>query len=476
MLSTTERPTTHYPASHSTPASQARTVPRERDRERGQALVVFALAGFVLMGAAAISFDTGAILLEKRTQQNAADAAALAGSRYLPGNNSKAHNQALAIASANGYTDGVDGVTVSISFPNDNRIRVTINDPQPSLFASVFGIDSWDVGSSAVATNEARPSGPFALLSLDDNDCPATEMSGSGTIKSSGNIQVNSACNSGHKAFRVAGNGSLYLTAQGIGCNVVGGATSEGSAVNECHPASTGQQSIPDPYSLIPYPDKPALPLPIEAITGHPIPSACPGGSSPATDAAPALCNFGGTYDSNKTWRLYPGYYPGGINLQGGNFFLEPGIYYVADGGFRVANAGVWSVDAGGTTFGGGILIFNTTHPSTSTSPGQVVLQGGSAGVRLLPLDEGSDWDGFVILQDKAVTLTVEIVGGGSAMDVRGVIYAPGAHVQAQGNTGTLTMDQIVGNTVRVAGNGGTINIVYDWEHLPLLRMAGLIQ
>src|SRR5688500_17237790 len=51
--------------------------------ERGQALVIFALAIIVLLGMAAMVFDVGQTLLDRRAQQNASDAAALAGARHL---------------------------------------------------------------------------------------------------------------------------------------------------------------------------------------------------------------------------------------------------------------------------------------------------------------------------------------------------------------------------------------------------------
>ena len=52
-------------------------------RERGQILVLFAGAIVVLLIVAALAFDVGMILVERRDQQNAADAAALAGARYV---------------------------------------------------------------------------------------------------------------------------------------------------------------------------------------------------------------------------------------------------------------------------------------------------------------------------------------------------------------------------------------------------------
>ncbi len=55
----------------------------ERSEERGQILVLFAVALAVLFLAAALAFDIGMVVLERRDQQNAADAAALAGARYV---------------------------------------------------------------------------------------------------------------------------------------------------------------------------------------------------------------------------------------------------------------------------------------------------------------------------------------------------------------------------------------------------------
>ena len=58
---------------------------RRRRSQRGQILVIFA-GGFVLVCAiAALVFDVGQNLLDRRAEQNASDAAALAGARYLPG-------------------------------------------------------------------------------------------------------------------------------------------------------------------------------------------------------------------------------------------------------------------------------------------------------------------------------------------------------------------------------------------------------
>lgn len=59
---------------------------RGTGREQGQVLVLFALFLVVLLGFAAIAIDLGSWLKVRRDYQNAADAAALAGSPFLAGN------------------------------------------------------------------------------------------------------------------------------------------------------------------------------------------------------------------------------------------------------------------------------------------------------------------------------------------------------------------------------------------------------
>ena len=53
------------------------------DRQRGQVLVLFAGGAIVLMIIMALVYDGGMMLAERRDQQNAADAAALAGARFV---------------------------------------------------------------------------------------------------------------------------------------------------------------------------------------------------------------------------------------------------------------------------------------------------------------------------------------------------------------------------------------------------------
>jgi Flp pilus assembly protein TadG len=471
--------------------------------QRGQVLTVFAGGLAAILLVAALAFDMGAVLLERRDQQNAADAAALAGARFLPANPAAARERATAIATANGFTDGMGSVTVQVNIPpktgwfsgsGNGAVEVVIGSSRASIFAGIIGRSEWGVGSRAVAANQASASGPFAMLALHEGCLPGKDsapfiVEGNGTVKSSGNIQVNSSCDSGGGAFRVAGEGTLSLEGSGIGCNVVGSDSSpnKGAARNDCHPTNTGATSIPDPLAGLGHPPIPPMPQPPVRISGQkPIPVGCPGSTGEATHQAPQSCEFPSSY-KGETWRLFPGYYPGGINLEGGTFYLEPGIYYVAGGtklqgaktpvAFRTAGGGVnvISVDPGGTALGGGILIFNGTHPKAD--PGEIVIQGGESEIRLWPLDQGTPWDKIVIFQHRDITLSVRIVGGTSTLDLRGIIYAPSAGVIVEGNESTLTLDQIIAQTISIKGSSpSTITVAYDADFLPSFRLAGLVE
>ena len=70
------------------------------DRNKGQALPIFVIALTAVLLAAALAFDTGDVLLEKRDEQNAADAAALHGARYLADDESLAQSEARDLAAS----------------------------------------------------------------------------------------------------------------------------------------------------------------------------------------------------------------------------------------------------------------------------------------------------------------------------------------------------------------------------------------
>src|SRR2546422_8613391 len=87
---------------------------RRADRdERGQTLVIVALTLTALFGFVGLVADIGWYELNMVRLQRAADAAALAGVVYLPGNVRSAGAAAQNEASKNGLPDGTHRVTVT---------------------------------------------------------------------------------------------------------------------------------------------------------------------------------------------------------------------------------------------------------------------------------------------------------------------------------------------------------------------------
>ena len=82
-----------------------------RAGQRGQVLPIFAIMSVVLLGGAALLTDVAWWWSSQQQMQRAADAGALAGAVYLPGNQPLAFSRALQEAAKNGYVNGVDGVS-----------------------------------------------------------------------------------------------------------------------------------------------------------------------------------------------------------------------------------------------------------------------------------------------------------------------------------------------------------------------------
>ena len=140
-------------------------------RSRGQVLVLFALGLVVLLAAAGIAFDAGRFLMERRSLQNAADAAALAAANSLirGGSTSDADSEARAVLAQNlahgpngivallppaspVYAPGgsgdaeqlVNGILIS-----GGEVRVALQNTIPFTFGRVVGLVESVVGARA---------------------------------------------------------------------------------------------------------------------------------------------------------------------------------------------------------------------------------------------------------------------------------------------------------------------------------------
>jgi len=133
-----------------------------RREERGQILVIFALAITAIIAMVGLVLDGSSAFSQRRTEQNAADLAALAGANaYLNTTGNTTAKSAAAVAAAqasatgNGYTHGTDGTSLAVSVQFNSSgatITVGVTDPHPNSFARIVpGQEAWNVSVTASA-------------------------------------------------------------------------------------------------------------------------------------------------------------------------------------------------------------------------------------------------------------------------------------------------------------------------------------
>jgi Flp pilus assembly protein TadG len=119
--------------------------------ERGQALVLTAVAMVMVCGMAALVLDVGNWFRDKRRLQGTADAAALAGAQALPDDASAAKNQALSYANQNGGDVAGANIVITSVYQANDTIAVKAQRNDPGIFSRVIGTTSADITASAKA-------------------------------------------------------------------------------------------------------------------------------------------------------------------------------------------------------------------------------------------------------------------------------------------------------------------------------------
>jgi hypothetical protein len=484
----------------------------ERRAQRGQILILFAGGLAAIMIVAALAFDVGMMLVERRAQQNTADAAALHAARYVliggnapgvlcpgptePASANPAVRAACALAYANEYGNEA-AETVRVHIPPVHGtyaglpgfVEVEIDAARPSIFGGILGRALWDVGVYSVAGNQEGVTFSFGMLALNRTECKALQVSGSGVVLSNANIHSNSTgadCDGSPIGFSRTGGGTLIVDAKDAVCRSASLIQDQGSGEMKCS-QSPNTFGLPDPLLALQAPIKPpaVVPPPNEdqgtpalIPVGHSDvpPKNCPGTNDTVKPASPFTETQTSGCEVDKAWIFGPGLYPAGISVKGPNAvaYLLPGIYWIGGGGFSTSNGGsVISVESasnltGATcdskqvcTGGGGVLIYNSKLPTKAAGP--VTLGGGGATLRLMPYEipfKDTTID-LVLFQDREVCLTVKLNGSSAnASFVRGIVYVPCGEVQVNGSTSEFTVDQVISDTFKINGSGGTINVL----------------
>ena len=153
-----------------------------------------------LLAVAGLALDTGEVYEDYRRAQTAADAAALAGAfEKFYGRDGAIVASAYDEATANEFTDNVDGIDVVVNHPPATgfytgdafSVEVTVSQPSPTYFLRVLGIDTIDYTTRAVA-NGNTANGINCVYVLDPDHEKAFEVSSDSLLDARCGIWINS--------------------------------------------------------------------------------------------------------------------------------------------------------------------------------------------------------------------------------------------------------------------------------------------
>ena len=379
----------------------------------------------LLVGFAALGIEVTGWYVQARSIEAAADDAALtAAVAYAQGNTSGYTQEATSVASSNGYTNGVNGVTVTVNMPptsgseigNKSAVQVNIVKPITPLLAATF-VSSFNVNGQGVAIVAGSSSSNGCVLALNTAAATGATLSGSTNITLA-NCSFDVNATSATKSLVM--NGGAVLTADSV--NLGGGADISGNATL----TATNGLNLDQPPIANPYADRQ-----IPSFSG---------------------CNQRNLkITSTPSKPLQPGVYCGGINISGGAVVtLAPGIYILDQGDLSLS---------GGSTLNGTDATIILTSSAGASSVGNVVISGGT-NVNLVAPTTGAS-AGIAIWQDaRAPDSGKDNLTGGSTMDITGAIYLPSQSVTYTGgasNNGS-GCTQLIALNIKFSGNSVLAN------------------
>ncbi len=380
--------------------------------ERGQATILIGMCIASLCGMAALSVDVGMLFRAKRIAQNAADAGAIAGAMEVPYSGWLA--AAKAAAAQNGMSDGVNGVTVTVTNPSGTNVRVVVTQSAPTYFMKAFNITSMNVNATAVA---ALGPGSGCIFTLDQSGTDVG-LTGNGnlTMPDCGIIVDSTSSN----AVSISGNAGISAKYVGI----VGGYSDTSNGGITPTPV-TGIAPTSDPLAF----ETPPSYNPASCLSDpHP---------NGALTIGPAIS--GGTVCYNS------------LSLSGNAAVtMNPGVYVIS---------GSFSASGNATITGSGITVY------LAAPNGQVSLTGNGA-LNLTAPTSGT-YNGILFYQDKSDTNTLSITGNGSS-DIEGIFYAPSAKLNLTGNGGSTMYANLVVSALSITGNGNLRNYSGKNANTPL--------
>ncbi|HSY31898.1 MAG TPA: pilus assembly protein TadG-related protein [Verrucomicrobiae bacterium] len=418
-----------------------------RRNQTGQVLISTALAMVVLLGFAGLAVDMGILRYQRRVQQNAADAAAIAGATDLPSNYQIG---AVNAAAANGFTDNTGGlcppptnlavgsvnvcVTLPISGPHVGQsgyVEAYVSAGQPTFFMRILGVNSKTITARSVASNNSTgtkgaPYGCMYAIGTPGNPVQGMNVQGGATLSAPSCGIVDNG------DYTSAG----VITASSLG---VSGANNGGGGTGTCTDGAATCPSFNSPAAADPF----AGPL-----AGYTPPcSPCGGGTDISITGGGNFSGVGVGY-ANGTYTVIPGTYDAiTIATTGGENVVFSSGSYVING------AGGLSVTGNANISGTGVM-FYFTGPATINVTGTPTLN--------LNAPATGQYAGMLMWQDAADTANPSL-SANNGSQLNGILYFPSDQLTFAANP-NLNVGAVVAGSVSVAGganvtiNGGAIN------------------
>lgn len=411
-------------------------------RERGFTIVAFALMIFVSMGFAGLAVDVGYLQLEKRKAQIAADAAAMGALREMEKGNTDLASAGDNDSALNGFTNGQNETTVSISSPptsgayagQSTALQATVSRVVPTYFMRALGTNAVTVSASAVAqTSTAAGSIGGCIFAMNPTASGAFTITGTVTISTACSAVVKSNSSS---AYSMVGNSTFSLS-NGAEIGVVGTGTGGWSLSGGAQVLNATTGAAQSPINIQSFND----PL---ASVAPPTPTGLTIKSSNSMTVKPSA-----------TVTLNPGIYCGGIDVKGTATFTT-GTYILAGGGLTIDAQAV--VNDTGT----GEMFYNTSANSqawgcSGSGGAQSFTFNGGASINLIGLtvSDGVGSVGVLFFDDRSTSGLSHKINGNSTSTFDGALYFLPNALQFAGTNRTPGFLYIVADTITMNGTSG---------------------
>jgi hypothetical protein len=458
--------------------------------EQGNILVLLAICMTVLIGFMGMGVDVGMLYRSRQKVQIAADAAAVAAAVDYEYNSSIAHAELAgkAASATNGFTDGSNGITVTINTPptsgpslGTGYFEAIVQSPNQAMFTRALGFSNFNVSARAVAG-----------VIVGDACIWALAKSGIGFyVQGSYDIQAPTCgayvYSNSPDAISVTGNGGIMNTKF---VDVAGGAV--------------GQQTSPTPITTnAVIPNSPwgniSDPNPANCSSGATLSNSSLNGAL-STDTtslnnavAAAIANpIGGYgYVCFSQYVLLSGPLNFGPTTPATSSAATP-VIYIFEGGLEINTGANVSFGAANVSGSGSNITFSNTNGAMIDIAGcsnPLKCSGNGSQVTSLQQDSNSmlsvyaptqgAYNGIAIYQPTSnTTPTLQVQFGSNSGNLDGYIYAPGAEVYYQDSGGGVVATGIVANSVGVQTTSFTIPVSYEQANslTTLDRIVALVE